>query len=203
MPPAEESFLSHVLPRDRVPLASKVRGTVLVSSLRGLRTRGHLDGYMAKLDRRHHEAIAAITAATWLPMELALAHYRACEELDLEPQTIEAIGAESGNLINQTVLTVVAKLSKESGVTPWFALSNANKMVQRTWVGSSLAVWKLGPKEARFEWIQQPISRFRYCRLAFAAFTSAICSHFARAIYVREIPQRTKDTEVSYRVSWV
>jgi hypothetical protein len=63
-------------------------------------------------------------------------------------------------------------------------------------------VWKLGPKEARLEWVQQPIARVPYFRAAFGAFAQSICSLFARKLYVRELPQ-ARSSEVSYRVSWV
>jgi hypothetical protein len=199
----EELVLPHVLPRERVPLASQVRGTVVLASLRGLRSRGHGERYMAMLDPKYHPVVESLTAGIWLPMDFALAHYDTCEALALDRQTIEDIGAESGRFINQTVLTVMAKLSTESGVTPWFVLGYANKLAARTWVGSSLALWKRGPKEARLEWIQQPVARVPYFRLAFGAFTEAICRMFAKTVYVREIPGRVRPTEAAYRISWV
>lgn len=199
----EELVLAHVAPRERVPLATKVRGTVILGSLRGLRAHGCIERYMAALDPRHHATVDSVIAATWLPVEFALAHYDACQSLGLDRQTTEDIGAESGRFINETVLTVVAKLTTQSGVSPWFVLGYANKLASRTWVGSSLALWKLGPKEARLEWIQQPVARVPYFRTAFGAFTGAICKLFAPTVYVREIPRRTRETEMSYRISWV
>jgi hypothetical protein len=202
-PDAEEIFLEHVVPRARVSMASQVRGTVLLSSLRGLRAHGQHERYMDLLETRYRDDIASLTAPTWFPLDLARAHYDACERLDLDKPTIEAIGAEAGAFTSQTVLNVVVKLSKTSGVSPWFALSNSNKLVARTWMGSSIAIYKLGPKEARLEWIQQPMARFPYFRTAFGAFASAISANFAQMMFVRELAKSSTDTEVSYRVSWV
>jgi hypothetical protein len=200
---AEEIFLDHIAPRARVPMATSVRGTVLLSSLRGLRKHGQIDRYMDVLDKQYRDQIASLTAPTWFPIDFAAAHYEACDRLELDKPTIEAIGADAGTFTSQLVLNVVVKLSRESGVSPWYALSNSNKLVARTWIGSSIAVYKHGPKEARLEWIQQPMARFRYFRTAFGAFASAISGHFAQAMIVREIPKLSKPTEVSYRVSWV
>ena len=200
---AEEVFLPHNAPRERVPMATSVRGTVLLSSLRGLRKHGQFERYMELLDPKHRDDIIALTAPTWFPLDLAVAHYDACERLALDKATIDAIGADAGSFTSQTVLEVVVKLSKKSGVSAWYALSNSNKLVARTWIGSSIAVYKVGPKEARLEWIQQPLARYSYFRTAFGAFTASVAGHFAQAMFVREIAKLVKETEVSYRVSWV
>jgi hypothetical protein len=185
-------------------MASSVRGTVIISSLRGIRQYGHGERYLAALDPGHRDAVASLTAATWLPMEFAVAHYEACEKLALDRATIESIGGDSGRFIYQKVLTLVAKLSRESGVTPLFTLAHANKLGARTWIGSSFAVWQIGPKEARLEWVQQPLARIPYFRAAFGAFAQAICGLFAQKLYVRELPRRKgQESEIAYRISWV
>lgn len=199
----EEVFLPHeTTPRD-VPLATQVRGTVLLGSLRSLRARGFGDRYLSLVDPRHRETLVALTAATWLPIEVAIAHYEACEALQLDRATIEAVGAEAGLFVNQTVQSVVARVSREVGVTPWFALGNAHKFRARTWVGSSIAIYKLGPKDARFEWIQFPIARIPYVRVAFGAFAGAIGGLFARTMVVRDLLPGSRKPTLSYRLSWV
>ncbi|MBI2390191.1 MAG: hypothetical protein HYV09_11435 [Deltaproteobacteria bacterium] len=200
---AEELFLPFALPKERVPLVSAVRSTVIISSLTGLRAAGRYDEYLAKLERRFHDVVASPNPNAWLPLDFALAHYDACQRLDLEPAMIDEIGAQSGRFVNETLLSVLTRVSKEFGVTPWFALSNSNTLGARTWMGGSFAVWKLGPKEARLEWIQQPVARFPYFRRAFGGFTKAICGHFARAMFVSELPMPNKATEIAYRLSWV
>ena len=169
MPPAESFLSPFTAPKDRVPLATQVRGTVLLSSLRGLRRHGLGDRYLAALEPHYREVIASLTAPTWFPIDVALAHYAACDRLKLDRETIVDIGSGSGLFINETVLSTVAKLSTESGLTPWFVLSLANKLCARTRIGLSPARG-FGPKEARLEWIQQPVARFPYFRTAFGAF---------------------------------
>jgi hypothetical protein len=195
-----EVILAHETHRAGDP--QRVRGTVLVSSLRSLRRRGLGDRYMAALEPRFHEDIASLTAATWLPMELALAHYGACQNLGLHRATVDDIGAETGRFINETVLTTVSKLSRESGLTPWFALPYSQKLVARTWLGTSMAVWRVGPKDAQLEWVRQPCARYPYFRTAFAAFAAGILAMFAQSIHVRELPH-VSDEEMTLRFSWV
>ena len=198
----EEVFLPHVAPVDQVPLASAVRGTVILGSVRGLRARGLYERYLEKLDPKYHDAITSLTAATWLPIDLGMAHYQACDAIGLDSATIDAIGRESGLFVNGTVLATVAKISASAGVTPWFPLSNAHKLQARTWVGSSIAIYKLGPKEARFEWIQLPVARFPYMRAGFAAFAAAIGGLFTKTMIVKDTDSRPRPSVVSYRMSW-
>lgn len=200
--PADEQFVPHTHPRDRVPMATHVRGTVILSSLRSIRARGLEKAYLAALEPKSHLLVASLTAPTWLPVSFALAHYDACGRLDLDRHTIDEIGAEAGRFINQTVLTVVSKLSIESGMTPWFALAHAPKLVARTWQGSSVAVWRIGPKDARLDWVQQPLARIPYFRAAFRSFAAATIQLFARTCFVREVHATSADTEVAYRLSW-
>jgi hypothetical protein len=199
----EEPLVPHVGDPATVPLATQVRGTVILSSLKGLRSRGYGPRYMELLDRRHHEDVASLTALTWLPITFAAAHYDACDRLGLDRATIESLGLETGKFVKETVLRAVSRIATESGVTPWFVLSNADKLVGRNWIGSSIAVWKLGPKEARIEWIQQPLARFGYFRLAFGGVIHALLDRFARTVVVREVPRVAQDREVCHRLSWV
>ena len=60
-----------------------MRGTVIVSSLLGLRDGGHFDAYLPKLTPLHRDAIPQVVAGEWVPIELAMAHYRACDALGL------------------------------------------------------------------------------------------------------------------------
>jgi hypothetical protein len=199
----EEIVLPYPAPLATLPVATEVRGTVLVASLRGLRSRGYGDAYLKLLKPTFHDAIASLTPAVWLPMDLALAHYEACDRLALPPEVIESIGAESGRFVNKTVLTVVARLSQETGLTPWVALGYSEKLRQRTWVGSGFSVVRLGPKEARLEWAQQPAARYPYFRAAFGAFAGAILGMFARRLHVREIPRGGGSMGIKYKISWV
>lgn len=197
-----EVFLPHESAPASVAMASAVRGTVLLSSLRGLQTRGLYARYLEVLPKEHHDAVLSLTAASWQPIELAIAHYRACEALSLDRLTIEQIGRESGLFVNSTVLGAVARVSRSAGVTPWLPLENSHKLRSRTWVGSSIAVYKIGPKEACFEWIQLPVAQFAYMRIAFGGFAAAIGGLFSNMMIVKDMQPDSRSTRLRYKMSW-
>jgi hypothetical protein len=190
-------------PRHLIAHATHVRGTVLCSSLRSLRARGLGDAYMAALPRERHDEILSLTAQTWVPVDLAVAHYLACQSLNLPRTTIEEIGAEAGRFLNSSVLAVILRVSREAGVTPWRVLGQIERLRERLWQGSAFGVFKVGPKEARVEWIGQPCALSEYYRVAYGAFMLACVRLFCETAYVRLVPSLCSQTSLGYRLSWV
>ncbi len=201
--PREEIVVPFPAPRNELPRVSAVRGILIVTSLRALRSRNLYDAYVAKVDPAARDAILAMGAASWNPSALALEHYRACDRLDLNSSVVEDIGLESGRIINESVLGVVVRLSRETGITPWTALAHSNRLVWRTYQGGGVCVTKLGPKDARFEWVGQPSAASFYFRTAFGAFIRGVLGMFATTVIVREIPRQRDALTVAYRCSWV
>jgi hypothetical protein len=186
----------------RHPEATHVRSTLIVSSMQALRARGLLDAYVSHLDPVHRDDLLSLIAGTWIPIGIGLAHYRAAQQLDLDSAMIEAIGAEVGERINKSVLSVVVKMSKQAGVTPWTALGRAHRLRELTWKGSDLAVMKLGPKEARLDWTGIPYAGIPYYVTSFGGFLRALVQLFCSKAYTRFVPEHSSAVAVSYRISW-
>jgi hypothetical protein len=72
---------------------SRVKSTLLVGSLRALRARGHGDAYLAHVDPHVAETLSAIGVPQWLPIDVAEAHYGACDALGLTHDEMMKIGA--------------------------------------------------------------------------------------------------------------
>jgi len=202
--PVEEVLVPFQTPRTHVPVAYGVRGTVLVTSIRALRARNLFEAYSQRLDARQRDRVLNVAAATWVPFDVALSHYAACNALDLTRSTIEEIGGEAGRFINATVVGVIMRrFSREAGAKPWLAFGHADRLISRTWQGSAISVTKLGPKEARVEWVGQPLAVFPYFRIAYKGFIHGILTLFCDVVFVREIPSLCTDTALAYRCSWV
>jgi hypothetical protein len=203
MSPHEEVILAfEAESRAKAPPATHVRGTVLLSSQRALRARDLFDRYVQQLPPEHRDEMLAMTAAVWLPTDLALVHYRACDALELDRDQIFAIGSEAGLFNIETVLSLLVKLSREVGVTPFTAFANTNRLLARTWRGGTCAVFKTGLKEFRLEWIGQPAASIPYFRHAFAGFIHGALSLFCRVGYVRDLPRYCSSSTLGYRVTW-
>src|SRR5690349_21822232 len=60
-----------------------VRSTLILSSLAVLRERGLQGAYLAELPLAYHGAILEAVAGAWMPIDVGLAHYVACDALGL------------------------------------------------------------------------------------------------------------------------
>jgi hypothetical protein len=187
----------------RVPRASHARSTLLVSGMQTFRSRGLYDRYKTNLPEATRADLLSLIAGTWVPIDLALEHYRAADRLGLDALTIDSIGAEVADRINKTALSVMVKMSKEIGVTPWSALTSCHRVTDVNWKGSDVTVVKLGPKDARYEWVGQPCAEVPYFVTSFGGFLRSLASLFCTRAYTRPVPERCTASSVSYRLSWV
>jgi hypothetical protein len=78
-----ETVLALPAPADRVPVATAIRSTTLVSSMAALRAAGLVDRYFGLLPAEHAPVVRGLVAGEWLPMEVGMAHYGAVEALQL------------------------------------------------------------------------------------------------------------------------
>jgi hypothetical protein len=168
-----------------------------------LRERGFGAAYERALEPEYGAAMASLTAQEWFPVEIAMAHYAACDRLRLDPNVIAEIGADSGRALNASVLGVALRMSQAAAVTPWMVLAHTDRMRERLWRGGAIGVFKQGPKEARIEWVGQPCAGSEYYALAFEKFLEGSIQIFCRAVYVRIDPRWCAPTTLGYRVSWV
>jgi hypothetical protein len=153
-----------------------VRSTIIVSGLQAFRARGLIAAYQAHLPEHARASLLGLVAS---------------------------IGADVAERIHKSPLSVMVKMSKELYVTPWTALAGSQRLKDINWKGSEVHVVKLGPKEARFDWIGQPCAAVPYFVTSFGGFLRSLVSLFCTKAYVCTMPDQTSPTSISYRLSWV
>ncbi len=178
-----------------------VRGTLIVASLNALGQRGHTARYFAALSEENRTAIRAILATTWVAEPLALAHYTACDALGLSSHEAHAIGAEVGARIRATFLGTLLGAARAAGTTPWTYFQSIPRMFSRVSMGGAVAIYKLGPKEARAEWYGLRGLGVPYFRAAFRGANQAIVELFCTKAYVSETPA-LRGGDWAFRASW-
>ena len=183
-------------------MATRFRSTWLASSLRSLRDHGFMDRYLANLPAQYHEPILTAVAGTWLPIEMGVAHYAACDALQLPNAEVIAIGREATTHVHGTVLSTFVRLARGAGVTPWTVLGRLHELWGRIWVGGGVAVAKLGPKEARIEIAAWPCATSIYCRTAMRGVIPAVADLFCQRSYANEIASLRTGTSLGFVLSW-
>lgn len=155
------------------------------------------------LDPAFLPTILAITAGQWTPIEVGLAHYAACDRLGLPPDVIESLGADVLHRIQKSVFSLLLRLSREAGATPWSVFPHIPRLNDLSWRGGGLEITKHGPKDARVEWVGQPCAAIGYYRASYCGFARAVFELFCQRCYVRTIPERCGPTRLTVRVAWV
>jgi hypothetical protein len=188
------------------PPTTEVRSTIVVSGIESIRSKGLHARYVEALSPETpavRERFLTLVPGEWLPVELAFKHYAAADRMGIDPAVIDAIGAEVAERINKSVLSVAVTLSKRAGVTPWSALSLAHRINDINWRGGDVGVWKVGPKDAIYDWVGQPCASLPYFTTSFGGFLRALAALFSAKAYTAVVPERCSPTTISYRLSWV
>src|SRR5580704_8119876 len=185
-----------------VARAKHIRSTLVTSSLNALRRRGYIARYETLVPPAHKEILLSCVAGAWLPMELGVAHYETCTALDLPAAEVYEIGMDVSVQVQATFLGTLAKMARSAGVTPWTGLSQFPRLWDRVLDGGGVAVYRLGPKEARIEIVSLPLVDIPYFRTAFRGFIAAGCGIFASKVYGKELPSVRGSGRTQYRMSW-
>jgi hypothetical protein len=74
-----ETVFALPTPTDRIPVATAIRSTTIISSMATLRSSGLVDRYFALLPDEYAPVVRGLVAGEWLPMDLGMAHYGAVE----------------------------------------------------------------------------------------------------------------------------
>jgi hypothetical protein len=144
--------------------ARTVRSTLLIASRTQLRLAGLFDTYSQHLPEDARRELESVIAASWLPVDLAHAHYAAADALDLPEEDIVALTRPTGEKLHQMFFTTAMRLARTAGLTPWTGLPVCLKILDRLFEGSGGGLQQLGPKEARAVILAQPLVRHRYFR---------------------------------------
>jgi hypothetical protein len=193
-----------VVPLPELPeRATAVRGTVLLASQDALRGAGHFDLYASRVEQDHRASLLAeLVPNTWVDIERAMAHYRACESLGLPPAQVQALGGSTGDRINSVFVKSLIRLAT-GAIEPWFAWKLSPRVWSRAWKGSAIGVRRLGPQEARVDVVGFPCAAIPYVRTSLAGFFTKNTELFCHRAVVRPVRPSSDPMETaSYVVSW-
>jgi hypothetical protein len=179
-----------------------VRSTLLASSILGVRKRGLIADYERFLPAEMHDAVLNAVTGSWLPVEVAMAHYRAVESLQRPVAEQYAAGEHVADRIQNSVLRTLVRVAKNVGVTPWTGLDYFPRLWDRLLMGGSPAVYQLGPKEARVEIRGVPMIEFACFRNGWRGMFGGSGRLFANQVFVHEITRYTTKTDTAFRISW-
>ncbi len=183
------------------PRVDAVRGFVFTSGLSWMRDRGLMDRYRDLLPPEHRGRMMGITAAEWLPLDEAVVAYAACDALNLslneQVELGRAVSAANNGIVVTTILRLVGRVA-----SPWTALGHVDRVWQRSNRGGAVAVYKLGPRQARLEFWQCPLARSAFFVTSMRGAIAAGIEPFCERLVVTESPEHSTTEQFALRVMW-
>jgi hypothetical protein len=198
--PSEEVIVPFPGPRASIPPATAYRSTWVVSSLDSLRYHGHFERYLEAL-REHREEILSCIAGTWLPMRVVSAHYRACDALTLSEAQVIEMGQGPGVRVRRAWYARFIAAAEGAKEDPWTILSQLGRTWLRGANGGAAGVFRIGPKEARVEYVGCELFRIPYYCQAVRVVLFGLVERFGVDASVRMLRDHGADDGV-YVLQW-
>lgn len=203
-PPAQARVLvDYTCPHG--PQVTHVRGILLVSSMRNLQSLGVYDRYRELLSPVDRQAVCEAIAASWIPIEHVLAHYDACDRLNMSVAQLTELGVLMAGRISETFLGSVLTRTRSAGFEGFtWALSQLGRLHARSYLGGHVQALELGPKDVVTELSGAPYTTSRTFRTAYLSWAKAMAEPFCKTAFVRyEKPSDGNPQTVALSFSWV
>jgi hypothetical protein len=160
--------------------------------------------YTELLEPAAAKVLAEAVVGLWIPLDVALAHYRACDALGLSPEAQASLGRGTNDRIKGVFYGTFLKLVTESGVTPWTVMPHWQRFWNRVFDGGTVSIVKTGPKDARLEVGRCSLLESPYFRNALRGLVAGLTGLFCTRPYATEMRDgRSKPDRLVIRIQWV
>jgi hypothetical protein len=180
-----------------------VRNVLIQSSLAELRTLGHYDRYASLVQPKLLEQLTAASLAPgWVSVELAHAHYEACDRLELTVEQLSTMGGRVGERVQAALLVSFAKKVRQLDFDLWSEIGPLHRMWGRVFDGGSVQICKLGPTDELVE--ERGFSLFRYAYYREAHLAVLRASHAALGVdaTVTIASYNPRNDDLTARITW-
>jgi hypothetical protein len=184
------------------PAVTGVRSTLLLASRTSIAALGLFDRYAAHLSEATNSRLSELIAGNWLPVELAVEHWAACDALGLSADEQTAIGRTNGERLRGTLLGTLAKMARGTGTTPLTLIEQFPRFWGRIFQGGGMTYAVRGPKDVVVTACADPILRSAHFRNGLAGTASSILSLVCTKLYVRITAYDAASASGAYLMQW-
>lgn len=155
------------LPTDMRPVA-RVRGIALVLSVAAIRRAGFEAEYASAASPAFAERMRNIVPTDWVPVDVAVEHYRVLDRVIANEQERLKLGHSAGAGAHGTVVGVLARaLRATQQPVLWKVLERFDMIWSRLADGGGAEVRSISDRQARIVFHGLPIADLGYVRTAF------------------------------------
>lgn len=174
-----------------------------MGAVAAIKAAGYGEAYEALLPREMHDTIVNTVAGMWLPVDVARAHYRACDGLNLSADAAAQLGRGTFARTKGLLLGAAVGLAKGVGVTPWTMVPHFQRFWLRGYDGGGVKVTKTGPKEFLMLITNFSLFESKYYRAALRGLTGSLLELVCQKAYVVERPVSAPESSILFRAQWV
>jgi hypothetical protein len=179
-----------------------VRSTLVLGGVQSIKAAGLLEAYEAVSPPEVRNTILSSVAGMWLPVDVAVAHYLACDRMELSSESASKLGRGTFERTKGLLLGTATGLAKGVGVNPWTLFPHFQRFWLRGLDGGGVRVVRLGPKEARVDVVDCPLFESDYFRAACTGLTMSLCELVCRKCYAHDVGARDDRWKLTLRVQW-
>lgn len=187
----------------RGPLTA-VRRMLVHSSISGIQAAGLYHRYTSVISPSALAEINELIGPGWMPVELVIVHYEACDRLGLDDEQIQTQGLRAGDAMGNALLVANNQLADATGEgAAWDKVLAFSRMGRRIHEGGSAQYVKLGPNVLLIEHKGNPLFAIPYYRTAHLGFLRKTFSRVGIDITdIKLSPFRSADAQTEARVTW-
>jgi len=180
-----------------------VRRMLIHSSIREIQQLGYYERYCNLIRPQSLAQISELIGPGSMPIDLALEHYRACDELLLSEEQIYTAGLRAGDNIGDALLVASKQLSSGPERSTRDMIGAFYRMSRRIYEGGSVQYVKLGSNVLQIENRLNPLFSVRYYRVAYGGFIRQGFSKVGIDVdNFRLSPYRPEHAEIDARIRW-
>lgn len=182
---------------------SAVRRLLIHSSIREIEQVGFYERYRELIRPESLGQIFELIGPGSMPVDIALEHYRACDQLGLSDEQIYTFGLRAGENIGDALLVANKQLGQTGERSAWDLVGAFYRMSRRIYEGGSVQYVKLGPTTLQIENKLNPLFSVRYYRVAYGGFIHRAFGKIGlRVADFRLSPYRPEHAEIEARIRW-
>jgi hypothetical protein len=185
----------------RVHPVTHARSTLMIASIATVRQKNLFPEYERALPEQYKETLLGAIAATWIPIDAALAHYTACDSLGLSTEQQVHSGRSTFDGARGTLLGTAVQVARGVGITPWNELPLLQRFWDRGFDGGGVSVVRAGPKDAHVSLVQCAVAASPYFRNGLRGLLASMMELTCSKAYVTD-RRRPTATSLSFRVQW-
>jgi hypothetical protein len=184
--------------------ATEIRGTVLCNGLAIVREQGRERSYLDALPQSWHEQVLSLVASSWLPMDLAVAHFFAMDAAFPDAREQRENGKTGAVRSQNAYVATVVRGLRAAGVdyVP-LGLTRVPSVVARQVCGGTCTVYRAGTKDARIELSGYPFLAAKYCHHAWQGMFESSLGVLSKRIFVRNDLGFATHERMALLLSWV